>query len=69
MNKLVAQSRTLIGPRKSVLNAVVIEARKAAEAHENCLELCLLLRDNDCCETTHGAIIRFAPPLVSPKSN
>jgi ornithine--oxo-acid transaminase len=51
---------------KGLLNAVVIEARKAAYGSpKTAWELCLLLRDNGLlAKPTHGDIIRFAPPLV-----
>lgn len=51
---------------KGLLNAVVIEARTAADgAPRSAWELCLLLRDNGLlAKPTHGDIIRFAPPLV-----
>lgn len=51
---------------KGLLNAVVIEARTAADGSpRTAWELCLLLRDNGLlAKPTHGDIIRFAPPLV-----
>ncbi|TXI78036.1 MAG: ornithine--oxo-acid transaminase [Flavobacteriales bacterium] len=51
---------------KGLLNAVVIEPRKAADGSpKTAWELCLLLRDNGLlAKPTHGDIIRFAPPLV-----
>jgi ornithine--oxo-acid transaminase len=51
---------------KGLLNAVVIEARTAADGSpKTAWELCLLLRDNGLlAKPTHGDIIRFAPPLV-----
>ncbi len=51
---------------KGLLNAVVIEARTAADGTpKSAWELCLLLRDNGLlAKPTHGDIIRFAPPLV-----
>ncbi len=51
---------------KGLLNAVVIESRKAADGSpKTAWELCLLLRDNGLlAKPTHGDIIRFAPPLV-----
>lgn len=51
---------------KGLLNAVIIEPRKAADGSpKTAWELCLLLRDNGLlAKPTHGDIIRFAPPLV-----
>jgi len=51
---------------KGLLNAVVIEARTAADGSpRTAWELCLLLRDNGLlAKPTHGDIIRFAPPLT-----
>jgi len=51
---------------KGLLNAVIIEARKAADGSpKTAWELCLLLRDNGLlAKPTHGDIIRFAPPLL-----
>ncbi len=51
---------------KGLLNAVIIEARTAADGSpKTAWELCLLLRDNGLlAKPTHGDIIRFAPPLV-----
>ena len=51
---------------KGLLNAMVIEARTAADgSQKTAWELCLLLRDNGLlAKPTHGDIIRFAPPLV-----
>jgi ornithine--oxo-acid transaminase len=51
---------------KGLLNALVIEARTAADGSpRTAWELCLLLRDNGLlAKPTHGDIIRFAPPLV-----
>lgn len=51
---------------RGLLNAVVIEPRKAADGSPmTAWELCLLLRDNGLlAKPTHGDIIRFAPPLV-----
>jgi len=51
---------------RGLLNALVIEARTAADGSpKTAWELCLLLRDNGLlAKPTHGDIIRFAPPLV-----
>ncbi len=51
---------------KGLLNALVIEARTAADGSpKSAWELCLQLRDNGLlAKPTHGDIIRFAPPLV-----
>lgn len=51
---------------KGLLNAVIIEPRKASDGSpKTAWELCLLLRDNGLlAKPTHGDIIRFAPPLV-----
>lgn len=67
MNKLVEQFDYIKLVRgKGLLNAVVIEARTAADGSpKTAWELCLLLRDNGLlAKPTHGDIIRFAPPLV-----
>lgn len=51
---------------RGLLNALIIEPRKAADSSpKTAWELCLLLRDNGLlAKPTHGDIIRFAPPLV-----
>lgn len=51
---------------RGLLNALIIEPRKAADGSpKTAWELCLLLRDNGLlAKPTHGDIIRFAPPLV-----
>ena len=51
---------------KGLLNALVIEARTAADGSpRTAWELCLLLAENGLlAKPTHGDIIRFAPPLV-----
>ena len=67
MNKLVAEYPYVKLVRgKGLLNAVVIESRKAADGSpKTAWELCLMLRDNGLlAKPTHGDIIRFAPPLV-----
>ncbi|MBP6312637.1 MAG: ornithine--oxo-acid transaminase [Flavobacteriales bacterium] len=67
MNKLVSEYPYVKLVRgKGLLNAVVIESRKAADdSPKTAWELCLLLRDNGLlAKPTHGDIIRFAPPLV-----
>lgn len=53
---------------RGLLNALVIEARTAADGSPRTWELFLLLRDNGLlAKPTHGDIIRFAPPLVINK--
>jgi len=67
MNKLVAEYPYVKLVRgKGLLNAVVIESRKAADGSpKTAWELCLMLRDNGLlAKPTHDDIIRFAPPLV-----
>lgn len=67
MQKLVDEfSYVKLVRGKGLLNAVVIEARTAADGTpKTAWELCLLLRDNGLlAKPTHGDIIRFAPPLV-----
>jgi ornithine--oxo-acid transaminase len=67
MQKLVDEfSYVKLVRGKGLLNAVIIEARTAADGTpKTAWELCLLLRDNGLlAKPTHGDIIRFAPPLV-----